>query len=175
MASLIEVKKFGAYLVDDRIKYYLVQWMSEPWIVEGENLETAGGIARNGEWVCKGVWLNNVARAPRWYWVSDDVVIDQCQFVLCSDIVQIPHGTNNKLPRLNDSYHREILELEPIKLSEDCHNILMDSASLQEGLDYEEEFPDDSSAGSDLEEMDNDDADTSSNKDGSEQNKTSNK
>jgi hypothetical protein len=64
------------------------------------------------------------------------VVIVRCQFVLCSDIVLIHHGTNNKLPRLNDNYRREILELEPIKLSDDCRNILMDSASLREGLDY---------------------------------------
>jgi hypothetical protein len=69
---------------------------------------------------------------------------------------------------LNDNYSREILELVPIKLSDDCHNILMDSASLQEGMDYKEEFLDDSSAGSDLEEMDNNDTNTSSDKDSSD-------
>jgi hypothetical protein len=66
---------------------------------------------------------------------------------------------------LNGNYHQEILELEPIKLSDDCHNILMDSA---EGFDYEEEFLDDSSAGSYSEEMDKDDTNTSSNEDSSD-------
>ena len=64
MAEKITIGKYGAYLVDDKMKYYLVQWTSKPWIVEDGPMETDGGVAREGEWVCKGFWLNNVGRAP---------------------------------------------------------------------------------------------------------------
>ncbi len=56
MAEKIVVGKFGAYLVDDVIKYYLVQWTSDPWIVKDGPVHTDGGVAREGEWVCKGLW-----------------------------------------------------------------------------------------------------------------------
>jgi hypothetical protein len=34
MAEQIVISKYGAYLVDDKMKYYLVQWTSNPWIVK---------------------------------------------------------------------------------------------------------------------------------------------
>jgi hypothetical protein len=60
MAEEIVIGKYGAYLVDDDMKYYLVQWTSDPWIVKDGLLETDGGVAREGEWVSKGLWLNDV-------------------------------------------------------------------------------------------------------------------
>ncbi len=51
MAEQIVISKYGAYLADDAMKYYLVQWMSDPWIVKNGPLETDGGVAREGEWV----------------------------------------------------------------------------------------------------------------------------
>ena len=74
MSKMISVGRIGVYLVDDRIKYYLVQWTSPPYIVETDQIETTGGIARRGEWVCNGVWLNDVTWCPCWYWISDSKV-----------------------------------------------------------------------------------------------------
>ena len=46
MAEQIVISKYGVYLVDDEMKYYLVQWTSNPWIVEDQPLERDGGVAR---------------------------------------------------------------------------------------------------------------------------------
>ena len=83
MAENIVLGKFGAYLVDNVIKYYLVQWMRDLWIVKDGPLDTDGGVAREGEWVCKGLWLNNVPRASCWFYVGEKEVVVCSQFVLC--------------------------------------------------------------------------------------------
>ncbi len=49
MAEKITIGKYGTYLVDDKMKYYLVQWTSKPWIVEDGPMETDRGVAREGE------------------------------------------------------------------------------------------------------------------------------
>jgi len=160
MAALVVVGQYGAYLylVDDTIKNYLVKWSSEPWKVEDGSLETDGGVAREGEWVCKGLWLNDVDRAPRWFWLSDKEVVVRCQFVLCSHLVLQEHNTDNDLPRMNAQYRENVLNLNPMHLSDENHDILMDAASLREGLNYVEEIPDSSSETSDEnEDMDKDD------------------
>ena len=56
--------KYGAYLVDNEMKCYLVKGTSDLWIVKDGPMETDGGVAREGEWVSKGFWLNDVGRAP---------------------------------------------------------------------------------------------------------------
>jgi hypothetical protein len=120
-------------------------------------LETDGGVAREGEWVCKGAWLNDVDRAPRWFWLSDKEVLVRCQFVLCSNVVLQNHNTDNNLPRMNAQYRQSVLKLNPMRLSDENHDILMDAASLREGLDYVEEIPDSSSETSDDNNMEEDD------------------
>jgi hypothetical protein len=49
MAEQIAIGKYGAYLVDDAMKYSFVQWTLDPWIVEDGPFETDGGVAREGE------------------------------------------------------------------------------------------------------------------------------
>ena len=112
-------------------------------------METDGGVAREGEWVCKGLWLNDVDRAPRWFWLSDKEVVVRCQFVLCSNLVLREHNTDNDLPRMNAQYRESVLKLDPMHLSDENHGVLMDAASLREGLDYVEGIPDSSSETSD--------------------------
>ena len=91
--------------------------------------------------VCKGNWLNNIDRAAQWYSLSDVEVVVRCQFVLGSDVVLSPHGTDNEFPRMNRKYREEVLaNMNQMRLREDEHDNLMDSVSLQEGLDYEEEY-----------------------------------
>jgi hypothetical protein len=141
MAEKITVGKYGVYLVDDEMKYYLVQWTSNPWIVTDGPLETDGGVARVGELVCKGLWLNNVARAPLWFWLGEREVIVRCQFVLCPNLELHEHSTENDLPRMNATHRASILLLNPIRLSDDHHDMMMDAASVREGLDYYEDIP----------------------------------
>ena len=140
MAEKIVIGQYGAYLVDDaHIKYYLVQWTTLPWRVESGTIETKCGVAHEGEYICKGLWFNDVDPAPRWYTLSEDEVIVRCQCILGSDIELVPHSSENDLPpHLNQRYRQLVLEkMKPMKLHEDTHDQLMDSVSLWE-LDYEE-------------------------------------
>ena len=50
---------------------------------------------------------------------------------------------------MNGQYRLSVLALTPIQLSDENHDMLMDAASLRDGLDYEEEVPDGSSDESD--------------------------
>ena len=69
MVKQIVIGKFGAYLVNDVMKYYLIQWTSDPWTVMDGPVGMEGGVAREEEWVCRGLWLNNGTCAPRWFLV----------------------------------------------------------------------------------------------------------
>jgi hypothetical protein len=135
--------RYRAYLVDDaHIKYYLVQWTSLTWKIELGTTKTKCIVAQAGEYVCKGLLFNNVDRAPQWYTLSEEEVIVRCQCILCSDIELAPHGCDNDLPsHLNRRYCKLVLTtMKPMKLSEHKHDQLMDSVSLWEVLDYEEEY-----------------------------------
>ena len=65
-----------------------------------------------------------------------------CQFVLCPNLDLQHQSAKNNLPRMNAQYRESVLALNPIHLSDENHDILMDAASLREGLDYKEEIPD---------------------------------
>jgi hypothetical protein len=45
---------------------------------------------------------------------------------------------------MNAQYQRSVLQLNPMRLSDETHDVLMDAANLREGLDYVEEIPDSS-------------------------------
>ena len=68
---------------------------------------------------------------------------------MCSDLQLIEHSSDNDLPPMNGQYRLSVLALHPIRLNNKNHNILMDAASLHDGLDYKEEVPDDCSDESD--------------------------
>ena len=93
--------------------------------------------------------MNDINRAPRWFWQSEKEVVVRCQSILCSDVQLREHCSENDLPRMNGQYRLSVLALNPIQLSNENHDILMDAASLRDGLDYEEEVPDDCSDESD--------------------------
>jgi hypothetical protein len=121
-----------------------------------------GGVAREGEWVCKGLWLNNVPRAPRWFYVGEKEVVVCCQFVLCPNFDLHEYSATNDLPRMNSNHRTTVLLLNPILLSDKYHDVLMNAASLREGLDYEEEIPDSASESSDNNDETDDEEDDNS-------------
>ena len=130
MTAKILTERYGAYLVDDvHIKYYLVKQTSQPWKFVWGMIETTCSVAYAGEYICKGLWFNDVDRAPQWYTLSGDEAIVRSQSLLCSDIKLVPHISENDLPpRLNRRYRELVLEtMQPMKLvCEDTHNQLMD-------------------------------------------------
>ncbi len=59
-----------------------------------------------------------------------------CQFVICPNLDLHEVSAKNNLLRMNAHYRESVLALNPICLSDENHDILMDAASLREGLDY---------------------------------------
>ena len=142
MTAKILTERYGAYLVDDvHIQYYLVKQTSQPWKFVWGMIETTCSVAYAGEYICKGLWFNNVDRAPLWYILSEDEVTMRCQSILCSDIELVPHSGDNDLPPLSNWRYCELVPetMQPMTLHEDTYNQLMDLVSLWERLDYEEE------------------------------------
>ncbi len=45
-SAQITIGNYGAYLVDNKMKYFLFQWTSMPWKTETRSLDTTGGVAR---------------------------------------------------------------------------------------------------------------------------------
>ena len=59
---------------------------------------------------------------------------------------------------MNDQYRQSVWQLNPMRLSDENHDVLMDVTSLREGFDDVEEIPDSSSETSDdKEDMEEDD------------------
>ena len=92
----------------------------------------------------------------------------RCQFVLCPNSDLNEHSAENDLPRMNANYRSSILLLNPIGLSDKNHDILMDAASLREGLDYDEEILDSASESRESDDEMDDDNETDSESDDSD-------
>ena len=57
-------------MVVGKIRYYIVQWAGKPRRVKKDEVVKVDGKDVQlfaGEWVCDGIWLNNVPRAKNWY------------------------------------------------------------------------------------------------------------
>ncbi len=89
----------------------------------------------------------------------------RCQFVICPNLDLHEISAENNLPRMNAHYRESVLALNPIRLSDENHDTLMDAASLREGLDYEEEIPDSASESSASDEDMEEEVDTDSESD----------
>ena len=74
--------------------------------------------------------------------MSEDKIVVRWQCILCSDLELLPHGNENDLsPLLNRRYHELVLVTrKPVKLMIEIHDQLMDSVSLREVLDYEQDL-----------------------------------
>ena len=135
---------YGAYGVDDKIKYYLVKWVGVPRMVEA-NVVVQNGEEDvqlfKGEWVCDGVWLNPVKGARHWYNVGETTVTVRMQSVLHTDLDMNPLSDNNPAPRgMKVPLKQYLASSSAIKLCADDHDELMDEAQRREDFDFEEKF-----------------------------------
>jgi len=135
---------YGAYHADEKHSYYLVEWMEKPWQIESDCVKKCGAEycqLFEGDWVCHGKWLNYVPYANNWYTVSDVEVLVRCQTILQSDVQLVPPSPENELPSMTRVTRAQALALNPLRVTNENHDFLMDAASLMEGLDYEVDIP----------------------------------
>jgi len=145
MSSSVVEGHYGAYSVDhDKfVRYYLVQWVGTPRKLEqDEVVDNDGELVQlfKDEWVCDGIWLNNVERAKYWYWVGDKTITVRMKNVLHSDLEMKELSADNPLPRMNARSKETYTAKKPIKLDEEDHDELMNESHRRDEFDYEEEF-----------------------------------
>ena len=146
MKNCIVNDGFGAYHADGKYSYFLVKWAEEPWQIESDCVMKCGAEhcqLFEGDWVCRGKWLDYIPYGNHWYTVSHVEVLVRCQTILQSNVELMPyHSEDNQLPpRMNQDSREQALALAPLRMTDDDHDFLMDAASLMEGLDYEVEIP----------------------------------
>ncbi len=132
----------GAYAIDDDVdKYYLVQWTGIPreW-TEDEDIIVENTLTTvfAGDWICDGIWLDQVARTKFWYTVGERTVTVRMKNVLHADLVMTPTCADNPLPRLHPTVQDYVLPLNPHKLWLIDHDFMMDEIHWREPLNYDE-------------------------------------
>jgi hypothetical protein len=156
MATEIRREKTGAVsTVED--KYYLVTWTGLPYRVEGDQFlqEYDPPIhVKDGELVCKGVYLEGLYRAKGWYHPTKIRTVVWLQQVLAAAVKLSPiEAPNNLLPRgwpqheppfgTEGKTPARLAQLqqaeESIKISENDHDEILEELRQQQLLDYEEE------------------------------------
>jgi hypothetical protein len=102
MASEIIENKIGAVSTVDN-NYYLVKWTSLPYRMDGDRMLTEYDQpihVKDGEQVCKGVYLEGLHRAKGWFYQTTIRTVVRLQQVLAADIKMRPIKTpDNLLPR----------------------------------------------------------------------------
>ena len=154
----VVIGKIGAYGVDaDDSKYYLVEWTDQPRLIEEDGVILVDGLMMQvfeGDWVCDGKWLNPVHRAKFWYTVGDVLVTVRLQSVLSTNLFMRGISDDNRLPRMGNGAAEAVLQMSPIKLLSQDHDLLMDEINRRQTLDHEEVIEDESDDESDDEHLD---------------------
>jgi len=136
----------GAYAVDDdHHQYYLVQWVDVPREIEEDEMimvENSMMTVSKGDWVCEGKWFDRVERTKCWYTLGDTTVTVRMKNVLHADLVMVPVGDDNPLPRLNPTVRDHVLPLNPVMLKSSDHDFMMDEIGRREMLSHEEDIVD---------------------------------
>jgi hypothetical protein len=139
----VVVGGIGAYTVDDDVdKYYLVQWTELPReIIEDQEMIVENTLTTvfAGDWICDGIWLDQVTRAKVWYTAGETAVTVRMKNVLHADLVMTPNCADNPLPRLHPTMREHVLPLNPHKLWLIDHDFMMDEINRREPLNYDED------------------------------------
>lgn len=190
VASGVVEGSFGAYIVadDPGYDYYMCQWEGSPFKVEKDELIVPGEgedavQVYEGDWICRGVWLEKLPDARNWWTMTDRSCIVRMQEVVHSDVRLCARSESNPLRRgLNPRILQHADEWGAWRLKDDEHKFMMMTRRTMEGMDYadevfedavenmlvddneseESEEENDSSSGDELEETSGDESDDAS-------------
>ena len=141
----VQIGGIGAYYVDDKFNYYLVNWTENPWQAKKDMTVQSNGkplALFEGEWACRGTWFNYVPGALLWYTSSTTKVVVRMQHVLDGDVVLEPISEENPLPQnLKRSTRDQARKLEAMQISDEDHDLLMEMGCQREDFDFEEDVP----------------------------------
>jgi hypothetical protein len=143
----VEVGKHGAFGTNDPDAdgYYVVQWTTDPYTLQDDLPLESGTFIPGGEIVCDATYFRKVPRAKQWYIPETSEAGENVATTVRMKHVVAPYinvlevSDENKLP--NTCNKRQILPLNPIRISPHDHNAIHDEICRREELDYEEEGP----------------------------------
>ncbi len=90
------------------------------------------------DWICNGIWLDQVACAKYWYTVGETIVPVCMKNVLHANLMMTPNSADNPLPRLHPTVRDHVLLLKQQKLQLIDHDFMMDEIHWREPLNYNE-------------------------------------
>ena len=93
-----------------------------------------------GDWVCDGRWYDRVERTKSWYTLGDTTVTVRMKNVLTTNLLLIPIGPGNPMPRLHPTVWDYVLPLHPEMVQSRDHDFMMDEISQREMLSYDKDI-----------------------------------
>ncbi|EJK64880.1 hypothetical protein THAOC_14335, partial [Thalassiosira oceanica] len=164
----LQAKKgqIGAYVVDDEnYDYYLVEFDSDPYQAERTETITLDGESfdvREGEWICKGRWLDRLPNTTKWWYKTPQKCIVRLQVVIHPDLKLMPLSDSNQVHNSAGVQVRQMaMENETFKIRDADHEYLLEEAINRNVLDmeYDDEFESESLSGEEDESAHPDDID----------------
>jgi hypothetical protein len=132
---------FGAYGADE---YHLVEWKSEAFPLEKETDKVegmAGNVLPAGTLVAKGVYWNDVGRAPRWYTPPSGRRVQRLfrvRYVVSPQLVVNDPSDDVVFPRSRKDRNR-VLKMGPKRVTDECHGHVLAEVARRARLDHEED------------------------------------
>jgi hypothetical protein len=162
----IRAGKTGAFATEDPKfdGYYLVNWVSEPRVLEEPMTLTEYEPPIHlptGEHVCDAIYLDRIPGAKRWWYETELPVTVRLQQVLMADLTLLPMSERNKP---GGASRRLVTEQQAKKLNVEDHLRLIDEIGRRAILEHYEE-DNDIGEESDDEVFDEDDVGDSSDSD----------
>jgi hypothetical protein len=156
LSRSVAIGGYGAVMTDDPKSdgYYVLQWESEPRILE-EGIDVDGVFIAKGELVLDGIYLNKVPRAKQWYTKapSDDEeslrTLVQMKHVVLANLNLTGESQNQKLPRNCD--RTTARQLGTLRVSDGEHDLISDEISRRDRLEFLDVVDEGKSSSSDLE------------------------
>ncbi len=114
--------------------YYLVKWLTEPYMLQGETKGMAGMISA-GTLVVKGVYFNRVKGAPYWYTLLEVRAVFETRHVLWTGLQLLKISSENTLPHACN--RMEATRQKEVKVVPFNNNKIMEEAERRDWLEYD--------------------------------------
>jgi hypothetical protein len=140
-----EIKKNHCGAVNWNEGFYVIQWTGEPCTLQQDetwNDCTPPMLAKAGELVCKGRYLQRVPRARNWHTHAgpeEDTTV-RLKHVVATDLLMMEEAPDNKLP--TSCRRADARSLKPVRLPTQEYDDIQDEIHKRSAIDYEENFGD---------------------------------
>ena len=143
MSSLVKAGHYGAMNCNDPQvgNYYIIKFLSDPYTLQNE-ITVDGQILKDGELVADACYLTQIRQGSNWYVEAEEeqqlvtvsmrtVVHPQLNTEVVKDAAKIPQSLCSR------TQARQLVMRNPIVLTEEDHDFIMDENVHWDKIDYE--------------------------------------